>query len=76
MKGLKIEVKWNQPGALGWWSGTVVDYNPVNHTFLVKYDVPSADQEDTYPERLLHPTMPEWRILTQRGIHPQKGGVV
>jgi hypothetical protein len=66
MIGTKVEIFWNQPGAKGWWSGTITGYNPVNGTFWVKYDLVSADGEDTYPERLISTTMPKWNILSEK----------
>jgi len=66
MIGLEIDVYWNQPGAKGWWSGTIVDYDSVKGSFLVKYDSTSKDGEDTYYEKLLSSAMPRWRLFSER----------
>jgi hypothetical protein len=60
--GLEIDIYWTQPGAKGWWAGKVVRYDPIGKSFDVKYDAPSADGVDIYPERLLSAAMPRWKI--------------
>jgi hypothetical protein len=60
--GKKIEIYWSQPGAKGWWPGTIVGYDSAKKVFMVRYDDSSRDGEDTYAEKLLSTTMPLWKF--------------
>ncbi len=64
--GKRVEVKWTQPNANGWFNGTVVDFDEITKKLFVKYDIPDEESgQDTYGENLLGATGPEWKFLKE-----------
>jgi hypothetical protein len=61
MIGRRVEVKWTQANAKGWFSGIITDFDEITKKLFVKYDIPDKETgKDTYGENLLGVVGPEW----------------
>ena len=77
--GRRVQVKWTKAqGAAGYWSGIVIDYEPLNDKHWIKYDVPGEDGDDTFPQNLIstNATCNWWFESTQNLVLQRGGGGV